>query len=394
MVDFTVTDEQKALIQLAKDFVEKEAKPRVAELDKNSDPEKSVSTELLLRCSELGFRQMAIPQKYGGMGIEDTVTIVMVCEELGVGDVTLASVPINGRKLYHILDNPNVTNEMIRDKWLKAFCEDPTFLVSIAMTEPNSGGDNIFPYDAPGSALQTSAVRDGDHFIINGSKQFIAHAGIAKLYMVFTRTDPDKGINDGCTCFLVPDGHPGMTFGRVHDKMGFRLLRNQEIFFEDCRVPESWMLGPENTGMVAIREGLGSDGILNAARAIGVARRAFEEITEFCKNRVQGGKPIIEHQAVATQIADMYAAIRAMRALVWDVAWSADHGTPDPKAVPAAMIYCTEHAFDICHKAAELAGGMGVMKEAPFEKLLRDSFSIKHLDGGNIIKRLKVTQAL
>ncbi len=394
MVDFAVSKEQSALVQLARDFVEKEAKPRVAELDKLSDPAESVSADLLEKCSELGFRAMAIPKKYGGMGVEDTVTIVMVCEELGVGDVTLASVPIKGRKLYHILDNREVATEEVRDKWLKEFCADPTFLVSIAMTEPDSGADNILPYNAPGAGVRTTAVREGDEYVINGMKHFIAHAGIAKLYLVFARTDPTKGIMEGCSCFLIPDGHPGMRFGRVHDKMGFRLLRNQEIIFENCRVPAEWRLGPEGTGVATIRAGLGSDGILNAARAIGVARRAFEEITEFCRNRVQGGKPIIEHQVIASTLADMYASLEAMRSLVWNVAWSVDHLPPDPKRVPAVMTFCTEHAFEIVHRAAELAGGMGVMKDAPFEKLLRDGFSIKHLDGGNYIKRIKVGAAL
>jgi alkylation response protein AidB-like acyl-CoA dehydrogenase len=201
-------------------------------------------------------------------------------------------------------------------------------------------------------------------------------------------------MSDGCTSFLIPKGHPGMSFGRVHDKMGFRLLRNQEIVFDDCRVPAEWMLGPENQGLVSMRAGLRSDGILNAARCLGVARRAFEEIVDWCKNRVQGGKPIIEHQAIACELADMHVKLQAMRALVWNVAWSVDNEPPDPKGVPGVMTFCTENTFEIAHKAAELAGGAGVMKDSPFEKLLRDAFCIKHLDGGNYLKRFKVARAL
>jgi alkylation response protein AidB-like acyl-CoA dehydrogenase len=242
--------------------------------------------------------------------------------------------------------------------------------------------------------VRTTAVPDGDDYVINGRKQFIAHAGIARLYVVFTRTDPAKGMSEGCTSFLIPAGHPGMRFGRVHDKMGFRLLRNQEIVFENCRVPKEWMLGPLHGGLASMRAGLRSDGILNAARCLGVARRALEEIVDWCKGRIQGGKPVIEHQAIACELADMHVTLQAMRALVWNVAWSVDHEPPDPKAVPGAMIFCTENAFEIAHKAAELAGGMGVMKDMPFEKILRDAFCIKHLDGGNYLKRFKVAAAL
>jgi alkylation response protein AidB-like acyl-CoA dehydrogenase len=393
VVDFKLSEEQVALRQLARDFVEKEAKALVAELDKNPDPEDCISDVLLKRCSELGFRTLAIPEEYGGGGIEDTVTVGIVCEELGVADLSLASIPVNGRKLYHML-NPDVTRGEVREKWMKRFCGDPGFMVSICMTEPDSGGDNILPYDAPGAGVRTSAVRDGDDYIISGRKQFIAHAGTARLYFVFARTDPDKGMSDGCSCFIIPGGHPGMSFGRVHDKMGFRLLRNQEIIFEDCRVPEGWMLGPEHKGLGAFRAGLRSDGILNAARCLGVARRAFEEIVDWCKNRIQGGRPVIEHQAIACELADMHVTLQAMRALVWNVAWAVDNEPPDPKAVPGVMAYCTENAFEIAHKAAELAGGVGVMKDAPFEKLLRDAFCIKHLDGGNYLKRIKVAVGL
>ena len=394
MVDFALSEEQVALQKLARDFVANEAKPLIRELDSGHKPDDCVSMDLIRRCSELGFRTLAVPEKYGGGGVEDTVTVVIVCEELAVGDVSLGSLPINGRKLYHMLNSPKVTTEDVRDKWLRAFCEDSTFLVAVGMTEPDSGGDNILPYNAPGAGMRTTGVKDGDHFVINGVKHFIAHGGIAKLYYVFVRTDLTKGILEGCSCFLIPGDHPGMKIGRVHDKLGFRLLRNTEVIFENCRVPKEWMLGPEGTGIAAIRAQLASDGILNAARCIGVARAAFEEIVEFCKNRVQGGKPIIEHQAIACELADMYASLQAMRSLVWNVAWSVDHAAPDPKRVPAVMSFCTDHAFEIAHKAAELAGGMGVMKEAPFEKLLRDAFSIKHLDGGNYIKRIKVAAGL
>ena len=394
MVNFQLSDEQLALQQLARYFAEKEAKSLAETFDKNHKPEDCISLDLLRRSSGLGFRALAIPEKYGGGGVEDLLTVAVVCEELAVADVALPTIPANGRKIFAILNNPEVANKETRGKWLRAFCEDPTFMIAMAVTEPDAGGDNTFPYSAPGAGVRTSAVRDGDHYALNGMKHFIAQGGSARLYIVFTRSDPSKGILEGCSCFLIPLGHPGMSFGRVHDKMGSRLLRNQEIFFDNCRVPEEWRLGEEGLGLVALRGSLGTDGVLGGARAIGVARRAIEEIILFCKNRIQGGKPVIEHQAVASEIADMYATLQAMRSLVWNVAWSVDNLPRDPKRVPTVMTFCTKHGFDIAHRAAELAGGMGVMRDAPFEKLLRDAFSLKHLDGGNYIKRLKIGAAL
>ena len=193
---------------------------------------------------------------------------------------------------------------------------------------------------------------------------------------------------------MLPDGTPGMTFGRVHDKLGFRLLRNQEIFFENCRVPVEWRMGPEGKGFPAVRASIGSDGILNACRALGVSRGAFETVVDFCKQRVACGAPIIEHEVIASQLADMYIALYAMRSMVWQVAWAMDHPPTDRKLVPAAMTFCCDEAIKITSRAAEIPHGLGIMREAPFEKFMRDAFSIKHLDGGSNLRRIRIGKLL
>ena len=394
MVDFTLSDEQVALQTTARDFVNKEAKPLIAELDRKTDPAECFSMDLLKRMSELGFRTLAIPEKYGGMGVEETLTCALVCEEIAVADISLTSIPINGRKIYHMLSDPNLTTEEMRDKWLKAYCADPTFLYAVAVTEPDSGSENFFPYDGVDGGVRTTAVRDGDHYVINGMKHYIAHAGIAKVYYVFARTDKTKPINEGVTCFMIPDGVEGMSFGRVHDKMGFRLLRNAEIFFDNCRVPVEWRMGPEGKGFPAVRASIGSDGILNASRALGVSRAAFEAVVDFCKQRVACGVPIIKHEVIASQLADMYTELYAMRSMVWQVAWAMDHPPTDPKTVPSTMNFCCDGAIRITSRAFEIPHGLGIMKEAPFEKYMRDAFSIKHLDGGSNIRRLRIGKLL
>ena len=394
MVDFELTEEQVALQTAARDFAEKEAKPLVADLDKKTDPAECYSFDLLKRLSELGFRTLAIPEKYGGMGVEDTLTCVIVGEELAVADPIMASPMVNGRKIYHMLNDPNLTTEEMREKWLKAYCADPTFLYAVGVTEPESGSENFLPYDGVDGGIRTTAVRDGDHYVINGMKHYISYAGIAKLYYLFTRTDKNKPINEGVTCFMIPDGTPGMTFGRVHDKLGMRLLRNGEVFFDNCRVPVEWRMGPEGKGFPAVRASIGSDGILNACRALGVSRGAFETVLDFCKQRVACGAPIIEHGVIASQLADMYIALYAMRSMVWQVAWAMDHPPIDPKIVPAAMTFCCDEAIKITSRAFEIPHGLGVMREAPFEKFMRDAFSIKHLDGGSNLRRIRIGKLL
>ena len=394
MVDFTLSEEQVALQTTARDFINKEAKPLIAELDKKTDPEECTNLDLIKRVSELGFRTLAIPEKYGGMGVMETLTSVLVCEELAVGDISLASLPTNGRKIYHMFNDPNLMTEEMRDKWLKAYCADPTFLYAVAGTEPDSGSENFLPYDGVDGGIRTTAVREGDHYVINGMKHYISHAGIAKLYLVFARTDKTKPINEGATCFVIPDGVEGMTFGRVHDKLGFRLLRNQEIFFENCRIPVEWRMGQEGMALPSVRASIGSDGILNASRALGVSRAAFEAVVDFCKQRVQCGKPIIEHEVIASQLADMFIELYAMRSMVWRVAWAMDHPPTDPKLIPSTMTFCCDGAIRITSRAAEIPHGLGIMKEAPFEKFMRDAFCIKHLDGGSNIRRLRIGKLL
>jgi alkylation response protein AidB-like acyl-CoA dehydrogenase len=162
---------------LARDFAEKEAKSLAETFDKNHKPEDCISLDLLRRSSGRGFRALAIPEKYGGGGVEDLLAVAVVCEELAVADVALPTIPANGRKIFAILNNPEVANKETRGKWLRAFCEDPTFMIAMAVTEPDAGGDNTFPYSAPGAGVRTSAVRDGDHYALNGMKHFIAQGG-------------------------------------------------------------------------------------------------------------------------------------------------------------------------------------------------------------------------
>lgn len=212
MVNFQLSDEQLALQQLARDFAEKEAKSLAETFDKNHKPEDCISLDLLRRCSELGFRTLAVPEKYGGGGVEDLLTVAVVCEELAVADVALPTIPANGRKIFAVLNNPEVANKETRSKWLRAFCEDPTFMVAMAVTEPDAGGDNTFPYSAPGAGVRTSAVRDGDHYVLNGMKHFIAQGGVREaLYRLYPERSLER-YSGGMLLFPHPPGTSGNVF--------------------------------------------------------------------------------------------------------------------------------------------------------------------------------------
>ena len=405
MFDYRLTDEQIALQKMAHEFAEKEVRPIGLELDHNPDPAKSAYMEHLLeKADKVGLRTMGIPEKYGGGGIDDLFSHCIVGEDLSWGNRGVCGMLLSATKAAHVLGSEELCpSEEIRSKWLRAYCEDPNFLISTATTEPNSGSENLLTYSAPDAGYRTSAVRDGDEYVINGMKCFVSNIGWAKLYFVYVRTDQTKGVEEGASFFMIPRDTPGVSHGRVHDKMGYRLNLNRELIMENVRVPVENRLGPENCGVSFIRRHMRGDALINAAAMVGLARAAYEDTLEYAKTRVASGKPLIEHQAIATKIIDMYTNIEAARSLVlyaaWrvDAAWNGVDGKKipgDPKMSPSASYFAHEVACDVTRWAMEIHGGMGVMKELPIEMYFRDAHNMMHSDGGNIMKRLKAIQGL
>jgi alkylation response protein AidB-like acyl-CoA dehydrogenase len=392
-MSFGLTDEQLELRDLARAFATEEVRPRCRELDRVANPDLSYPTDLILRASELGLRTLTLPREYGGRAA-DAVTQAIVLEELCVGDVGFGMALLHpwreGRAL------ATETTDEQRERFLPAFLADPSYVTSLGMSEPHAGSDHVLPYAGDVSAgARTSAVVDGDQWVLNGTKRWISNAGVSKILILMARTDPTVAWNQGVSLFLVPTDTPGFIAGRPEDKLGLRVNRNAEIRLEDCRIPVENLLGAVNGGAEVL--GRLSKGSLfkEGVKSIGVARAAYEEAVSWCRTRVQGGKPIIEHQAVQTTLAEMATGIEAARSLAWRVAWAIDN---DPAAAvalePMTKIFSGEVAVRCAISGLELHGGYGVLRDNFAEKLVRDAVTMLHAFGGNHALRSRLTALL
>ena len=386
-MNFNLTEKQIALQQLARDFAQREIRPMAAEMDRRPDPKDRIPLEVLEKASRIGLRTLALKEELGGGGA-DMVTTSIVGEELGWGDLGIAITLDQDWKVTRLF-NGAMTNEQ-RDRYLPAFIEDNQFHLGIATNEPNSGSDNMIPYNSPGAGLRTSAVRDGEHWVINGMKHFIMNGGIAKLYMANTRTDPTVGVVQGTTYFIVTSDMEGFSLGRLHDKMGMRLGQNAEIIFENLRVPDANRLSEVNgSGKWRLPHFRGTNAE-SSAPLLGTARAAYEAAVEYAKTRIQGGKPIIEHQGVGFKLADCYMDYEAARRFLHYACWQAEQEELyDPKTNSMAKVFLAEACFRIATRALEVWGGTGYMTEAPMEKYLRDVTSWFHTEGTNEVHRIR-----
>ncbi|MEE9273685.1 MAG: acyl-CoA dehydrogenase family protein [bacterium] len=389
-----LTDEHRALQQMARDFAEQEIRPIAAERDRISDPKEVFSWDLIKKGSALGFRTLAVPEEYGGPGV-DLMGQVLVMLELARGDGGVAKTFSQCWKWTPMLTR--LASEAQREKFLPEFMKDDTYLLAMAGSEPGAGSDNRMPPpEDPKAGWKLSAVRDGDEWVLNGMKHFIANGGVAKLYIVRSRTNPNVPITEGTTMFFVPAGAPGFTIGRIHDKIGWRFYQNAELIFQDCRVPHANLLGEVNKG-----RGAGSERFVSfndvelPSNVLGIAQAAFEHALDHARNRVQGAKPLIEHQAIALKIADMYMRLEAARSYLFKVVESEEHEAAEFESASKQLmkVFATEVAIEVTRQAVEIFGGSGVMRDAPVEKLLRDTAIFPHLAGDSIM-RLRAAEKL
>ena len=394
MVDFHFTEEQLSLQKLCKDFALNEIKPVAKELDKIADPREvheKFPWDVIRKGSELGLRTAALPKEHGGAGI-GILTHLLMLEELCQGDSGFATHFHQAWKMAKLLVERCSPEQ--RDHFLPKFTDDDTALLAVGITEPDAGCDNLIPYDEPGGGMRTSAVRDGDEWVIDGTKHFIASASVAKLFFVSTRTDPSVGVTKGVTVFLIEKDTPGFTIGRIHDKLGNRLMMNAELIFQNCRVPDLNRVSEVGKGLAF----LGSFGARHVpttgAFGVALARAAFEYVVEYAKTRVQGGHPIIEHPTVALRLGEMASIIEAARAVSIQAAWSADQPEYDAQRGILASLFASDAGPKVCDMALQLMGGYGYMKEYPVEKILRDSLMCYHIDGTSDVHRVKIGEML
>ena len=282
----------------------------------------------------------------------------------------------------------------LQEKWFKRLVADPQFLLAHCLTEPRGASDRWLPYNVPEAAMQTRAVKDGDHWMINGRKQFISNGYDAGLYVVYANTNPKVGMLQGTSSFLVPRDTPGLTVARCNETLGCRFMNNGELVFEEMRVPADHLLVENDAlGQAGIYFRPGK--IIQASKNLGVGVRAFELTSDYVQNYVQGGRILIKHQAVALRLADMATRIEAVRALLDRAAQAVDDNAADADTLcNMVKVFASEEIMKVAQHAMELHGGNGVMLDFGVEKIFRDAAIFLHMDATADISKMKIVKSM
>ncbi len=386
-MDFELSEEQKSLQLLAREFAMEEMLPEVAELEKRPDGEDKFPYDLVKRGAALGFHSLGVPEAHGGDGAS-VLTQCIVVEELSAGSPAVSKVYSHNWKGIAGLIAVATPEQLARV--IPAYLEDPLYCIGIAITEPDAGSDNALPFDAdPAAGPALSAVREGDHYVLNGTKQFIAMGAQAKYVTAFARTDRSVPWTKGTTGFMIFPPHDGFEVGRLHDKVGLRCYPQHDLIFRGVRVPVEDRLGEEDRFQEGRRSVTNVGTVEATATSLGIARRAYDLALSYARERVQGGKPIIEHDLIGALLLEMFTRLEAARTLLWRAAWSIDNGVHDQKLARATKVLAVETLNYLATKAVEIWGGMGVMKDAPVEKVYRDAIQLYHMGNTNQVNVLK-----
>ena len=376
---FIHTENQRLILETVKRFVEAEVQPRAAALDAQQDPAKSFSWEIVEKANAVGIRTITLDEKWGGLGT-DSLTTAMVIEELGIGDIGVSVIFAQTLKIAQIMQKALNAEQQMRV--MPAFGKDPRGMLAIGITEPDNASNYFLPYPTP---FRTNGEKTKGGWIVNGMKHFISNGNRSSFYLLFVQTEKGKPLVEGSTCFLVERDRPGFTIGRVHDKMGERLANNAELIFEDCFIPDENVVGKVGEGFSVLANFFPQSNAYAGATILGVAVALYQKAVDWAKVRVQGGKPLIEHDGIRAQLAEMRMLIDASRSYIHRACWLADHqehGWDKTLGVlPKAM--ASQAAWKIATWCLEIHGGHGYMKEVGVEKLVRDAAAFLHSDGVN-----------
>ncbi|MEJ7750671.1 MAG: acyl-CoA dehydrogenase family protein [Thermoleophilaceae bacterium] len=375
MVDFTLSDEQKDIQDLAHDFATKEIRKVAWEYDKDS----TWPQEVVDKAWETGLMNTHIPEEYGGPGL-DYITGCLIEEELGWGCSGIGtSLTCNGLATAPIMIGGS---EETKKKYLGMLTEEAK-LASFCLTEPDAGSDV--------SGMKTTAVRNGDKYVINGSKCFITNGSHASYYTVYAKTDREAG-HRGISAFVVDRDLDGVTVDKKEDKLGQRASDTATISFNDVEIPAENMLGEENKGFKLAMMTLDRTRPGVAAMGVGIARAAFEFAADYAKERVQFGVPIAMHQAIQFMIADMATKVEAARLLTHKSGVLLDQGKRNTLASSHAKRFAADSAMEVAVDAVQVYGGYGFIKEYPVEKLMRDAKIMQLYEGTSQIQRLVIAR--
>jgi len=376
-VSFALSDEQKALRELAREFAEKEIRPKAAEYDENQ----THAADVIAKAHELGLMNLHVPEPLGGPGLS-TFDGILVGEELNWGCSGIGtSIGANG-----LGSGPVIIagTEEQKARWLPPLLEEP-ILCSFGLSEPEAGSDV--------AKLKTTAQRRGNEYVLNGSKTFITNAGRAAWTVVFAKTDPTQG-NRGMSAFIVPMDTLGVELEEHLDKMGQRATDTSAFAMTDVVIPAENRIGAEGEGFKIAMKTLDFTRPGTAAGAVGVAQAAFEHAVAYAKQRVTFDVPIAMHQGVNFLIADMATEIEAARLLVWQAAWLHDRGGRATLQSSFAKRFAADTAMKVTTDAVQIFGGYGYMKEYPVEKLMRDAKLFQIYEGTSQIQRLVIAKEI
>ena len=371
-----LTGEQLDLQAFARDFAAKELAPVVKECDRKGE----FPMEVFRKFCEVGFNSMFLPEAYGGQGL-GAMDMVLVYEEFAKVDAGFICSASTGEfGIEPIL----VAGTEEQKKYYMDFILQGG-LGAFALTEPNAGSD--------AAATRTTAVRDGDDYILNGRKCFITSGPVANVYSVFATVDPSLGTK-GISCFIVERDRPGVSVGKDEDKMGMRLSCTSDVIFEDVRIPAKNLVGAEGKGFGLAMKCLDRSRGVNSYGALGIAQRALDEAVAYAKQRKTFGRPIIGHQGVQFLMADMEIDVTTARALLWQCAQMVDKGVFDTKLGSVTKTFLSEMAMRVTTSAVQVLGGYGYSSEYPVEKLMRDAKLWSIFEGTNQIQRMVISGCL
>lgn len=377
-MSFELTEDQKMMQKVARDFAEKEVAPGAAERDEHD----AFSRPLYDQMVGLGLSGICFPEAYGGAD-GDVLSYILAVEEMcradaGFGVTLSVTVSLCAWPIFAY------GTEEQKQKYLKPLAEGKK-MGAFGLTEPAAGTD--------AASQQTIAVLEGDHYVINGSKIFITNGGEAETYVIFAMTDKSKGVK-GITAFILEKGMPGFTFGKKEHKMGIRASQTMELIFQDLKVPVANRLGKEGDGFKIAMSTLDGGRIGVGAQALGIAQAALDAAVKYSKERVQFGKPICAQQGIAFMIADMATKVDAARLLIYRAAALKDAGKPYSKEAAMAKMYASDIAMEVSTDAVQIFGGYGYSREYPVERLMRDAKITQIYEGTNQAQRLVISGAV
>jgi len=373
-----LTQEQELIRDSMRAFAQERLAPFAAEWDRNH----TFPREALNELAELGALGMVVPEEWGGAGM-DYMSLVLTLEEIAAGDGATSTIVSVQNSLPCGIINRFGTDAQ-KEAWLKPLARGEK-LGCFCLTEPHVGSD--------ASAIRTSAVREGNEWVLNGVKQFITTGKHADVAIVFAVTDKAAG-KKGITCFLVPANAPGYQVGRIEEKMGQKASDTTQILFENCRIPADSVIGAEGEGYRIALSNLEAGRIGSAAQCLGMARAALEAAVKYAQERESFGKPIFEHQAVNFRLADMATQLEAARQLVWHAASLKDAGRPCLKEASMAKLFASEMAERVCSDAIQVHGGYGYVTDFPVERIYRDVRVCQIYEGASDIQKLVIGRAL